>query len=150
MEHLGEDTAKWNKKPLTTFMHRLAEPYARNEREDSKSQAMKLVQVTSRNVKATLSGPLAEEQWGFKIGQVHSLDPLGHSRLRYDQPEDTYSTNPTGVAVDVMNGRSLLIEFGATVDVLKHTGCLGDTAYWQVCREGWLYCIQQDRRKMAF
>lgn len=54
------------------------------------------------------------------------LDPLGHIiRLTYDQPGETYSSNPTGVAVDIMNGPTLLIESGAAIDVLKHTGCLG-------------------------
>lgn len=81
MEHLGEDTAKWSKKLLTTFMHRLAELYARDGREDPKSQALKPVQGISSNTKATLPAPLAEEQSDFKIGQVHSLDPLGHNKV---------------------------------------------------------------------
>jgi len=76
-----EDTAKWNKKLLTTFMHWFAELYASNEREDLQSQELKPVQVISSNMKATLSAPLAEEQSDFKIGQVCSLDPLGHSGL---------------------------------------------------------------------
>lgn len=72
---------------------------------------------------------MAEEQTDFNIGQVHSLDPLRHSGLRYVSPGETYSTSPTRVAVDVMSGLSLLIEFDAATDVLKHTGCLRDTAY---------------------
>lgn len=35
MACLEEDTAKWNKKLFTTFIHTLAELYARNEREVS-------------------------------------------------------------------------------------------------------------------
>lgn len=74
-------------------------------------------------MKATLAAPLSEEYLDFKIGQDHLFNPLGDSRLRYSQPGDTYSTNPT---VDVMSGSSVLREFGAVTDVLKHTGCLRD------------------------
>lgn len=81
MECLGEDTAKGNKKSFITLMHRMAELCARSEREDPKSQALKLAQVISSNEKATLSVPLAEEQSDFKLEQVHSLNLLGHSRL---------------------------------------------------------------------
>lgn len=73
---------------------------------------------------------------------------LGHIiRLKYDQPGETYNINPKGVAVDVMNGPTLFTESGAAIDVLKHTGCLRDTAYRQVCREGWCNGIQKDGRK---
>lgn len=75
-------------------------------------------------MKATLAAPLSEEYLDFKIGQDRLLNPLGDSRLRYSQPGDTYSTNPS---IDVMRGSSRLREFGAVTDVLKHTGCLRHT-----------------------
>lgn len=147
MEHLGDDTAKGSKKLLTTFMHRLAELYVRHGREDPKSQALKPVQGISSNTKATLSAPLAEEQSDFKIGQVHSLDPLGHNRLKYYQPGETYSTNPTGAAVAGMNGPSLLPEFGAGIDIWKHTGQRSIPAS---LRGGVVVLHSPDGRKIAF
>lgn len=57
MECLGEG----NKKSFITLMQRMAQLRARSEREDPKSQDLKLAQVGSSNKKVTLSAPLAEE-----------------------------------------------------------------------------------------
>lgn len=62
-------------------MQRMAQLCARSEREDPKSQDLKLAQVVSSNKKVTFSAPLAEEQSDFKLGQVHSLNPVRPSRL---------------------------------------------------------------------
>lgn len=60
-EFRGEGRVKWNKKLLTTFMHRLAELNARKEREETKNQELKSVTVMPSNVKPTLSASLAED-----------------------------------------------------------------------------------------